>query len=135
VVTRLRLDAALYHPAPERQAQQMGRPRKVGKRLPALKASSRTLTPWGDKGGFQLVARVTIPYKSLRRCGITWTACPDSLSVDPRPEGQFPPQALLCTDLWLNPAKSCIGSALANRSDLCEVRAHLALKLKGSGLS
>ena len=27
VVTRLRLDAALYHPAPERQAKQMGRPR------------------------------------------------------------------------------------------------------------
>lgn len=33
VITRLRLDAALYEPAPERQAKQMGRPRKVGKRL------------------------------------------------------------------------------------------------------
>lgn len=38
VVTRLRLDAALYEPAPERQPKQMGRPRKVGKRLPTLKA-------------------------------------------------------------------------------------------------
>jgi hypothetical protein len=33
VVTRLRLDAALYEPAPERQPKQMGRPRKVGKRF------------------------------------------------------------------------------------------------------
>ena len=32
VITRLRLDAALYEPAPERQVKQMGRPRKVGKR-------------------------------------------------------------------------------------------------------
>ncbi len=30
VVTRLRLNAALYHPAPERQAKQMGRPRTGG---------------------------------------------------------------------------------------------------------
>jgi DDE superfamily endonuclease len=36
VVTRLRLDAALYAPAPERQPGQMGRPRQKGKRLPTL---------------------------------------------------------------------------------------------------
>ena len=36
VVTRLRLDAALYEPAPERRAQQTGRPRKKGCRLPTL---------------------------------------------------------------------------------------------------
>lgn len=47
VVTRLRLDAALYHPAPERQAKQLGRPRKVGKRLPTLKALiDHPYTPW-----------------------------------------------------------------------------------------
>jgi hypothetical protein len=47
VVTRLRLDAALYHPAPKRQAKQMGRPRKVGKRLPTLKALiDNPYTPW-----------------------------------------------------------------------------------------
>lgn len=37
VVTRLRLDAALYEPPPEWKPGQMGRPRKVGKRLPTLK--------------------------------------------------------------------------------------------------
>ena len=36
MVTRLRLDAALYGPVPERRAGQPGRPRKKGQRLPTL---------------------------------------------------------------------------------------------------
>ena len=36
VITRLRLDAALYEPAPERQVGQMGRTRLKGDRLPSL---------------------------------------------------------------------------------------------------
>lgn len=36
LVTRLRLDAALYEPAPERKPGQMGRPRRKGERLPTL---------------------------------------------------------------------------------------------------
>ena len=36
VVTRLRLDAALYEPAPPRKVGQIGRPRKKGERLPKL---------------------------------------------------------------------------------------------------
>jgi DDE superfamily endonuclease len=36
VVTRLRLDAALYDPAPERPPGHRGRPRKQGNRLPTL---------------------------------------------------------------------------------------------------
>src|SRR5918992_2840344 len=35
-ITRLRLDAALYEPAPPRQPRQTGRPRLKGKRLPTL---------------------------------------------------------------------------------------------------
>lgn len=48
MVTRLRLDAALYQPAPPRQLKQMGRPpRKVGKRLPTIKAlGENSYTPW-----------------------------------------------------------------------------------------
>lgn len=38
MVTRLRLDAALYEPASPRTPGQIGRPRKKGKRLPTLKA-------------------------------------------------------------------------------------------------
>ncbi len=48
VVTRLRLDAALYAPAPARQAKQNGRPRKKGRRLPTLpQVRSRT----GERAG------------------------------------------------------------------------------------
>lgn len=36
MITRLRLDAALYKPAPPRQPGQMGRPRLKGSRLPNL---------------------------------------------------------------------------------------------------
>ncbi len=36
MVTRLRLDAALYEPAPPRRTGQIGRPRLKGKRLPDL---------------------------------------------------------------------------------------------------
>jgi hypothetical protein len=36
VITRLRLDAALYAPAPARRPGQRGRPRRKGKRLPTL---------------------------------------------------------------------------------------------------
>ena len=38
VVTRLRLDAALYAPAPPRVSGQVGRPRLKGERLPTLAA-------------------------------------------------------------------------------------------------
>ena len=47
VVTRLRLDAELYQPAPPRQPKQMGRPCQVGERLPGLKALvDNPYTPW-----------------------------------------------------------------------------------------
>jgi hypothetical protein len=73
VVTRLRLDAALYDPAPERQAKQMGRPRKVGKRLPTLKSlldasqtTWQTLTIAGWYGGrtcqLQVISKTAVWY-------------------------------------------------------------------------
>jgi DDE superfamily endonuclease len=37
MITRLRLDAGLYHPPPRRKPRQRGRPRVVGKRQPTLK--------------------------------------------------------------------------------------------------
>ena len=39
-ITRLRLDAALYEPAPPRRPGQMGRPRLKGERLPNLSIMS-----------------------------------------------------------------------------------------------
>jgi hypothetical protein len=47
VITRLRLDAAIYEPAPPRQPWQNGRPRKKGKRLPTLEQVLTICTvPW-----------------------------------------------------------------------------------------
>jgi hypothetical protein len=46
-VTRLRLDAALYDPAPPRRAGQLGRPRLKGERLPNLSVVAEdTSTAW-----------------------------------------------------------------------------------------
>ncbi len=47
VVTRLRLDAALYEPVPPRRASDRGRPRKKGQRLPTLaQVLADPNTPW-----------------------------------------------------------------------------------------
>ena len=44
LITRLRLDAGLYDPAPPRQPGQSGRPRVKGSRRPTLKNSSMSPT-------------------------------------------------------------------------------------------
>src|SRR5688572_31429718 len=41
-ITRLRLDAALYEPAPPRRPHQIGRPRLKGERLPNLSEVARS---------------------------------------------------------------------------------------------
>ncbi len=74
VVTRLRLDAALYEPAPPRRPGQKGRPRKKGRRLPTLAAraadpatawASITIATWYGAGSAPSRSRRT------RRCGTT----------------------------------------------------------------
>jgi hypothetical protein len=46
-ITRVRLDAALYEPAPLRQPRQHGRPRLKGQRLPTLaQVLANPATPW-----------------------------------------------------------------------------------------
>ena len=47
VVTRLRLEAALYDPVPERKSKQTGRPRKTGRRVPTLQqVATAKATQW-----------------------------------------------------------------------------------------
>ncbi len=51
VVTKLRLDAALYEVAPERRQGQMGRPRRKGNRLPTLnEVIKNPATVWKKSG-------------------------------------------------------------------------------------
>jgi hypothetical protein len=108
VVTRLRLDAALYHPAPQRQAKQLGRPRKVGQRLPALQElvgnpytpwETMVLKDWYGQGNYtlQIASCTAVWYHTgLPPVPIRWVLIQD-------PQAHFPTQALLCTDLTAHP--------------------------------
>ena len=108
VVTRLRLDAALYEPAPFRPLGTNGRPRKKGKRLPTLRhLLHRKATRWqrwtvpGWYGeGDRVIAvrsRTAVWYHTgLPPVPIRWVLIRD-------PQQRFDPQALLCTDLRQSP--------------------------------
>jgi hypothetical protein len=108
VVTRLRLDAALYEPAPFRPPGTNGRPRKKGKRLPTLRHLlnhkktrwQRLLVPgWYGEGDrvIEICSRTAVWYHTgLPPVPIRWVLIRD-------PAQRFDPQALLCTDLTQSP--------------------------------
>ncbi len=71
LITRLRIDASLFAPAPRRRAGQMGRPRVKGRRLPTFKAvladpktvwSPITVTEWcgGRPRKLEIVSDVAV---------------------------------------------------------------------------
>jgi len=107
-VTRLRLDAALYDPAPPRRAGQLGRPRLKGERLPNLSGVAEdpstawkqaTVEDWYGSGERTMeVASATAVWYStgLPAVPIRWVLVRD-------PKGEFTTQALLCTDLGADP--------------------------------
>jgi DDE superfamily endonuclease len=102
-VTRLRLDAALYEPAPPRRPGAIGRPRTKGRRLPTLgEVLADRGTPWrraavpGWYGEGERVVEIHSGTAVWRHAGmpvvpIRWVLLRD-------PHGRFDPQALLCTD-------------------------------------
>jgi hypothetical protein len=105
VITRLRLDAALYEPAPPYSGK--GRPRKKGQRLPTpQQVVQDPFTPW---------TRMTLPWygQSQRQLDITtftavWfhyglPAVPIRCLLIRDVAAQFEPQALLSTYLTLTP--------------------------------
>jgi hypothetical protein len=103
IITRLRLDAALYEPAPPRRPRQIGRPRLKGKRLPTLAAivgePTTGWTPirvpdWYGAGArdVEVVSDTAVWYHTGRPpVPLRWVLIRD-------PRGQFDTQALLCTD-------------------------------------
>jgi DDE superfamily endonuclease len=107
-ITRLRLDAQLYRPAPPRYPGQIGRPRRKGERLPSLRQRVTdpktrwrriTVPHWYGVGprtiqvatGTAVWYRVSLPVVPLR-----WVLIRD-------PQQQFRTQALLCTDREVAP--------------------------------
>jgi hypothetical protein len=110
MVTRLRLDAALYEPAPPRKPNQVGRPRLKGARLPKLKQvlhnaetvwEKVTLENWyGEQGKrIEIVSGTAVWYHSgMPPLPIRWILIRD-------PKGKFKSQALLCTDRSADPVQ------------------------------
>ena len=107
-ITRLRLDAALYDPAPPRRAGQIGRPRLKGKRLPNLSLvaedpsttwTAATVEDWSGSGEriVEVASATALWYSTgLPAVPIRWVLVRD-------PKGEFATQALLCTDLGARP--------------------------------
>lgn len=98
-VTRLRLDAALYEPAPPYAGR--GRPRKKGQRLPTLaRVLDDPATPWeqqtvawydGQQRTMELVSDTAVWYHTSKPpVPIRWVLIRD-------PHGQYEPLALLST--------------------------------------
>jgi hypothetical protein len=110
VVTRLRLDAALYDPAPPRRPGQTGRPRLKGLRQPTLAAvaadpdtawTALTMAQWYGAGARAVeVASATAVWRhsGLPPVPLRWVLIRD-------PRGTFATQALLCTDPAVAPAQ------------------------------
>jgi DDE superfamily endonuclease len=106
VITRLRLDAALYAPAPVRRPGQRGRRRLKGKRLPSLaQRLEQTKTRWqtcrltwygGEVRRLELATGTAVWYHSGKPpVALRWVLVRD-------PKKRFEPQALLSTDLTLS---------------------------------
>ena len=135
VITRLRLDAALYEPAPERQVGQMGRPRAKGIRLPTLAtwlADTNTVwhkisvTSWyGEREReIEITSQTAVWYHTGKQVvSIRWILIRDPL-------GKFKSQALLCTDKTLEPQQILAWFVLRWQLEVTfeEARAHLGVE-------
>jgi hypothetical protein len=109
VVTRLRLDARLFDPAPPRKPRTIGRPRLVGQRQPTLArrlADPHTrwqaITVAGWHRGEDRVLAIATGTAVWHHPGLPLVPLRWVLACDPA--GTFRPQAFLCTDQDAAPA-------------------------------
>jgi hypothetical protein len=131
-ITRLRLDAALYEPAPVRAPGTIGRPRTKGARLPNLTevlvaegiAWQRIVVP-GWYGAGERVIEISSATAVWRHGGlpIRWVLVRD-------PKHRFGPQALLCTGLDRDPEQIVRWFVQRWRVEVTfqETRAHLGIE-------
>jgi hypothetical protein len=133
-ITRLRLDAALFEPAPPRLPGQLGRSRLKGQRLPTLKQLlSSPTTKWaevtvnwydGTIRSLQIASSTAVWYHTgLPAVPIRWVLIRD-------PFGGFEPQALLCTQLSVEPVQIIEWFVLRWQLEVTfqEVRTHLGVE-------
>lgn len=135
MITRLRLDAALYKPAPPRKDGQMGRPRLKGARLPNLstiltnpKTQWQTVTVLGWYGGRERVVEVMTGTAVWYHTGMPVVPMRWVLVRDP--EGKFDSQALLCTNQAITPVQILEWFVRRWQIEVTfeEVRAHLGVE-------
>jgi hypothetical protein len=134
-ITRLRLDARLFEPAPRRPRRTKGRPRLVGKRLPSLlqvlanprsKWQRLKLGHWYSDGPrmVEITSGTAVWYHGgLLPVPIRWVIVRD-------PKGKFETRALLCTDLNQSPRQILQWFLLRWQVEVTfqEVRAHLGVE-------
>ena len=134
VVTRLRLDAALYDPAPPREPGTKGRPRLKGERQPTLATRLldpdtvwETLTvPWYGGATAQVEAATGTAlwyHPGAPPVSLRWVLLRD-------PAGQFEPQAFLSTDPSVLPTQIVAWFVARWPLEVTfqEVRAHLGVE-------
>jgi hypothetical protein len=134
-ITRLRLDAALYEPAPPRSPGTKGRPRTKGARLPSLSdVLMKTTTHWqevtvpgwygeGDRVVEFSSATAVWRHSGMPMVPIRWVLLRD-------PKARFSPQALLCTDPARDPLQIIRWFILRWQVEVTfqEARAHLGVE-------
>jgi len=135
LITRLRLDAALYDPAPPRKPGQNGRPRKKGARRPTLQQmliapqtrwTPITVNSWYG-GGIREVEVCTDTavwyHAGLPPVTIRWVLIRD-------PQDAFEPQALMTTHLAHTPSQMLEWFVRRWRMEVTfeEARAHLGIE-------
>jgi hypothetical protein len=135
VVTRLRLDARLFAPAPPRRAGQRGRPAVVGQRLPGLAQRTTaattvwtacTVAHWDHRGErtVEVASDTAVWYHGgLPPVPIRWVLIRD-------PRRRFATQALLCTALDVPPDQILTWFLLRWQMEVtfAEVRRHLGVE-------
>jgi hypothetical protein len=134
MITRLRLDAALYQPAPLRTPRTRGAPRKKGARLPSLAEVLKdpetawaliTIRWYGGASRQVRVASATAVWyhTGLPPVPLRWVLISDPL-------GKFQPQALLSTDQKLSARQIVEWFVLRWQLEVTfeEARAHLGIE-------
>jgi hypothetical protein len=135
MITRFRLDAALYKPAPQRKPGQKGRGRKKGTRLPTLEQVLHdkrtdwrhvTIRHWYGEARrtVEIVSGTAVWYHSgFAPVSIRWVLIRD-------PKDKFKPQAVLCTDLNVQPIQIIEWFVLRWQLEVTfeEARAHLGVE-------
>ena len=135
MITRLRLDAALYEPAPPRLPGQIGRPRLKGARLPTLQHivadaqtvwMALTVRDWyGEhRRTIEIASATAVWYHPGKPpLPVRWVLIRD-------PKGKFQTRALLCTDLETEPEQIVLWFSRRWQVEVTfqEVRTHLGVE-------